>query len=144
MVIVPNSIIGTSQVVNYTYPDPRYRIQINLGLDYGTDIEMAQRIIVDTVRQVEGILPDKPVDVLYSEMGDEAMDFRVRWWIDSYADTRRVTDRVLRALQAALDEAGIDMPNPTQDFNLLVGPETADHLLEAFRGQDRSGRPSRG
>ena len=144
MVIVPNSIIGSSQVINYTYPDPRYRIQINLGLNYGTDIELAQQIIVDTVRQVEGALPDKPVDVLYSEMGDETMDFRVRWWIDSYADTLRVTDQVLRALQAALDEAGIQSPDPAQDINLHVGPETANRLLEAFGGQDRSDRPSGG
>ncbi|NIV35873.1 MAG: mechanosensitive ion channel, partial [Anaerolineae bacterium] len=70
VVIVPNSVIGTNQVINYSYPDPRYRIETHVGIAYGSDIETARRVIVDTVRQMEGVLPDDPVDVLYVEMGD--------------------------------------------------------------------------
>ena len=43
MVIVPNSVIGVNQVINYTYPDPRYRIQTHVGIAYGTDIETPAR-----------------------------------------------------------------------------------------------------
>ena len=78
---------------------------------------MATDVIIDAVRQVEGVLPDKPVDALYVEMGDSAMVSRVRWWIDSYQDTRRMLDQVHRALQRALDKAGIESPFPTQDIS---------------------------
>jgi MscS family membrane protein len=132
VVIVPNSVIGRNQVINYTYPDPRYRIQTHVGIGYGTDIATVRRIITETVRRVEGVLPDKPVDVLYHEMGDSAMIFRVRWWIESYEDTRRVIDRVNTALQEALDTAGIDMPYPTQNVNLNVEPETVDRISEGL------------
>jgi small-conductance mechanosensitive channel len=120
MVIVPNSVIGANQVVNYTYPDPRYRIETHVGIAYGTDIETARRVIIEAVQHVEGVLPDKPVDALYNEMGDAAMIFRVRWWIESYVDTRRVIDRVHTTLQHALYEAGIESPFPTQNVNLQV------------------------
>lgn len=128
MVIVPNSTIGKSQIVNYTYPDPRYRVQIDIGIGYGTDIEKVRQIIVDTVRGVEGILPDKPVDALYNEMGDSSMTFRVRWWIESYEDTRRIYDRVNTALQKALDEAGIDMPFNTYDVNIKMDPNDGQDI----------------
>jgi small-conductance mechanosensitive channel len=128
MVIVPNSMIGKNQVINYTYPDPRYRIQTHLGIAYGTDIKTAQRVVVDAVRGVEGVLPDRPVDALYHEMGDSAMIFRVRWWIESYEDTRRVMDRVHTVLQEALDAAGIESPYPIQTVSLQVEPETFDRL----------------
>jgi small-conductance mechanosensitive channel len=118
LVIVPNSTIGKSQVVNYTYPDPQFRVQTHIGVGYGTDIELARRTIIETVCQVPGVLLDRPVDALYNEMGDSAMIFRVRWWIESYEDTRRVYDRVHTALQKALDSAGVDMPFPTQTVNL--------------------------
>ena len=118
MVIVPNSKISNNQVVNYTYPDPRYRVQVDIGIGYGQDIEYVRKIIHDTVRELPGILDDKPVDVLYNEMGDSSMTFRVRWWIQSYEDTRRVYDRVNTALQNTLDEAGVDMPFITYDVNL--------------------------
>jgi MscS family membrane protein len=120
LVIVPNSTIGANQVVNYTYPDPRYRIQTHVGAAYGTDIEMVRRIIVETVRKVEGVLQEQPVDALYIEMGDSAMIFRVRWWIGSYEDTRRMFDRVHTALQQALNEAGIESPFPTQTLNVQL------------------------
>jgi small-conductance mechanosensitive channel len=138
MVIVPNSTIGSNQVINYTFPDPRYRIQTHVGIDYGTDMDLATDVIVEAVRQVEGVLPDKPVDALYVEMGDSAMIFRVRWWIESYEDTRRVFDKVHRALQRALDEAGIECPYPTQALNLQVEPESVDQISRAF-GQHGAG-----
>ena len=124
LVIVPNNIISTDQIVNYTYPDPRYRIQIELGIGYGQDIEQVRQILVDTVRQVEGVLLEKPVDALYVDMAESAMIFRVRWWIHSYVDTRRMFDRVNTALQAALDQAGIKTPFNTLDINILNMPDT--------------------
>jgi len=122
MVIVPNNTISTDQIVNYTYPDPRYRIEIEIGIAYGQDIEMVRKVLVDTVRKVEGVLPEKPVDALYVTMGDSAMTFRVRWWIHSYIDTRRIFDRVNTALQIALDNAGIKCPFNTLDINILNMP----------------------
>ena len=133
LVIIPNSTIADSQVVNYTFPDPRYRVQTDIGIGYGMDIEKTRRIIVDTVSKVEGVLKDKPVDALYNEMGDSSMIFRVRWWIESYEDTRHIYDRVNTALQAALDGASIEMPFPTHDMNFKIDPEDADRLSQAFR-----------
>jgi len=122
LVIVPNNTISTDQIINYTYPDPRYRIQIEIGIAYGQDIEKVRKVLVDTVRNVEGVLPDKPVDALYVNMGESAMTFRVRWWIHSYIDTRRMFDRVNTALQVALDHAGIKSPFNTLDVNILNMP----------------------
>jgi MscS family membrane protein len=140
MVIVPNAVISTNQVVNYTYPDPQYRVETHVGIGYGSDIEAVRRIIIDTLRQVEGVLPDKPVDALYNEMGDSAMVFRVRWWIVSYVDTRRMFDRVHTALQQALDAAGVDMPYPTQNFYLRVERGTAEQIAGALGGMRERGR----
>jgi small-conductance mechanosensitive channel len=55
-------------------------------------------------------------------MGDSAMTFRVRWWINSYVDTRRMFDRVNTALQVALDREGIASPFNTFDINILNMP----------------------
>jgi MscS family membrane protein len=135
MVIVPNSVISKNQVVNYTFPDPRYRIQTHIGIGYGSDIEEVRQLIVETVRQVEGVLPDKPVDSLYIDMGDSAMIFRIRWWIESYEDTRRMYDRVNTALQEVFDAHGIDSPYPIHTMNLQVDRETAANLSKAFRDE---------
>ena len=131
LVIVPNSIIGTNQIVNYTYPDPRYRIQIHVSIAYGRDIETVRQLLINTTRQVTGVLPDQPVEALYVEMGDSAMIFRVRWWIESYVDTRRMFDQVNTAIQKALDEQGIAIPFPTQTLNVTLESKTVDSADES-------------
>jgi len=141
MVIVPNSVISKNQVINYTFPDPRYRIQIHIGIGYGSNIEEVRQLIIETVRQVDGVLPDKPVDSLYIEMGESDMIFRIRWWIESYEDTRRMYDRVNTALQGAFDAHDIDTPYPIRTMNLQVDKDTAAHLAEAFK-EESPGRES--
>ena len=112
MVIVPNSVIGKSLVVNYSYPDSQYRIEIHVGVGYGTNLEFARQTMIETVRGVDGVLQDKPVEALFLEFGDSALIFRVRWWIDSYVDTRRMFDAVNSAILHALEAAEIEIPSP--------------------------------
>jgi small-conductance mechanosensitive channel len=138
MVIVPNSLISANQVINYTYPDPRYRLETHVGITYDTNLETARSIIADTVRQVEGVLPDKPVEALYIEMGDSAMIFRVRWWIESYVDTRPMFDQVHTALQHALNKAGIEFPYPSRTLNFRVDGEKSERLSQSLGERDQT------
>jgi MscS family membrane protein len=112
MVIVPNSSISNNQVVNYTFPDPRYRIQTEISVAYGSDLRQVRQVITQSLLGIEGVLQDKPVDILFLEFGESAMNLRVRWWIESYMDARRITDRVNEAIFTALDQAQIEMPAP--------------------------------
>jgi small-conductance mechanosensitive channel len=118
MVVVPNSQIGKSLVVNYAYPNDQYRLQIHIGIAYGSDLEKARTVMVEAVREVEGVLSDRPVEALFLEFGDSAMIFRVRWWLESYVDTRRMFDRVNTALYKALAEAEIELPAPQLEVHM--------------------------
>jgi len=119
-VIIPNSTIGKSQVVNYTYPDPSFRVETEIGVAYGTDVEQMRDVIEQSVRRVEGVLDEKPVDIYYLKFGDSARLVRVRWWIDTYRDEKTMLDKVNSALEQALNEAGIELPNSTYDLNVTM------------------------
>jgi small-conductance mechanosensitive channel len=126
MVIIPNSVIGKSLIVNHAYPNTQYRIEINIGVAYGIDIENARQTMIDAVRKVDGVLADHPVEALFLEFGNSALIFRVRWWIDSYIDTRRMFDKVNTAIYKALEKAGIEIPYNKIE---LVG----SHLVQDLR-----------
>ena len=118
MVVVPNSLIGKSLVVNYAYPNDQYRLEIHIGVAYGTDLEKARQVMVEAVQGVEGVLDDRPVEALFLEFGDSALVFRVRWWLESYVDTRRMFDRVNTAIYNALIREKIQLPFPQMDIHL--------------------------
>lgn len=134
MVIVPNSVISKSLIVNYSYPDTQYRIQIHIGVAYGTDLELARQNMIDAVRGVEGVLPDRQVEALFLEFGDSAMIFRVRWWLESYIDTRRMFDRVNTALYNALDAAGIELPYPQYEVHHKFDPADQVQITSMLKG----------
>ena len=75
---------------------------------------------------MEGVLADKPVDVLIDTMGEYAMNVRVSWWIVSYRDTRLMYDRVYTAILHALQTAGIEIPTGTYDINILKVPKAVN------------------
>ncbi|MGD8454805.1 MAG: mechanosensitive ion channel [Anaerolineales bacterium] len=133
MVIVPNSLIGKSLVVNHSYPDTQYRIEIELGVAYDSDIEVTRNTIVNAVRGVEGVLQEKPVEALLLQFGDSALIFRVRWWIESYVDTRRMFDKVNTAMYHALNETGIEMPFPTQEVYHKMHRNDIPQFVEVFQ-----------
>ena len=138
MVIIPNSVIGQSLIVNHSYPDTQYRIQVHVGVAYGTDIEFARQTIIEAVRKVEGVVQERPVEALFLEFGDSALIFRVRWWIRSYQDTRQMFDRVNTAIYKALQEAGIQIPFPQRDVHHKLDPEDGHRIAELLRW-DRGG-----
>lgn len=135
MVIVPNSLIGKSLVVNHSYPDTQYRIEIELGVAYDSDIELARNTIINAVRGVEGVLQEKKVEALLLRFGDSALIFRVRWWIESYVDTRRMFDKVNTAMYHALNEAEIEMPFPTQEVYHKISKDDIPRFVEVFQGK---------
>jgi MscS family membrane protein len=137
MVIVPNSIIGKSQVVNYSYPDPIVRVQADFGVAYGTDIARVYQITLETVRKIDGVLSDKPVDVLLTDLGSSALQFRVRWWINSYTDFRFTVNKTLQAMYDALREAGIQIPFNTYTVNMHLDPADIDRFNQG-QGSNRS------
>lgn len=66
----------------------------------------------------------------WAEMGESAIVFRLRWWIESYEDTRRMFDRVHTTVHKALEAAGIEIPYTTYDVNLNLNGNEVEAIAE--------------
>ncbi len=135
LVIIPNSGIADNTVVNYSLPDTTYRLQSDIGIGTGMDISKVHKVIKEAVRKVEGVLADKPVDVWFTEFGESSNTFRVRWWVETYADKRRVTDGVNATIQDVATLEGIAMPNPTYTLEnqLKLSDEDVQRIAKVLK-----------
>ncbi len=136
MVIIPNSVIAKSLIVNHSFPDTLYRIQIHIGIAYGTDIEEARQILINAVSGAHGVSQEHPIEALFLEFGDSALIFRVRWWIDSFVDTRRMFDQVNSSIYKALNAANIEIPYPHRDLIHKVEANTLASVADVLRSAD--------
>jgi MscS family membrane protein len=122
MVVVPNAVIGKSLIVNHSYPDTHYRVQTEIGVAYGTDIEKARRVMIEAVREQDWVMKEERIEALFLSFGDSALIFRVRCWIEHYVETRRIIDKLNTCLSEALAKAEIEIPYPHQVVYLKNNP----------------------
>ena len=130
LVVYPNSIIGRSQVINYSQPDKQFRTQVEFEVSYGEDPTRIEAVIVEAVRKVEGVAPDKPVDVLLKDISKKSLTFRLRWWLANYEDGRYAVDRVLRSVYSAMIQAGIEISLDAYDLNIFMEEDFKQNLID--------------
>ncbi len=133
MAIIPNSVIGKSLVVNHSYPDKNYRLEIEIGVAYGSDLEKVRKVLTDAVRKVEGVMQELPVEALFLSFGEFSLVFRVRWWLDSFVDTRRMFDRVNTSMYEALSASEIELPFPQRVVHHKFDDKQGKRMTEFFQ-----------
>jgi small-conductance mechanosensitive channel len=135
LVIVPNSVLGKSLIVNHSFPDSHYRLDVHVGVAFGTDIKRARSAMIEAAGGVEGVWAEREVEALFLEMGDSALIFRIRVWIESYVDTRRIVDRVNTAVYRALNEVGIQVPFPQRTLHHRIDQVEPAHVRRLLEGR---------
>jgi small-conductance mechanosensitive channel len=109
---IPNSTVVSNAIVNLTTRGRR-RSRLDVGVEYGTDLGQARRVLTDTVTGVPGVLDDPAPEVFVTEFDDSAINFAVRYWHEpTIRDGFVVTDDVARAIDVALAAAGIVIAFP--------------------------------
>ncbi len=140
-IVIPNAELFTNSVTVNTAFDKR-RIEYDFGIGYGDDIDHAKQLILETIRETEGVLQDPAPDVLVMELADFTVNIRGRWWINPprRADTLDFRDKVLTAVKNKLTANGVDMPFPTQQ--ILFHDQTEE--TDGNRNRQREGWPGYG
>ncbi|WP_345722898.1 mechanosensitive ion channel family protein [Qipengyuania intermedia] len=112
LTVVPNSILFKNPVEIFTDEDQR-RHEVVVGVSYDTNLDHAADVIRRAVEDVEDVLASKGVDIFAQEFNSSSVDFLVRWWAGSTPRSGwESKDKVVRAVKAALDDAGIEIPFP--------------------------------
>ena len=138
-IVIPNSDLFTQKVIVNTANDV-VRVEYDLGIGYGDDIDQAKSLILETVASIPGILTEPPPDVIVIELGNSSVVLRTRWWIanPTKAQSLDTRDRVLTAIKNTLFANGIDLPFPTQ--HILFHDQTEES--DGDRVQQREGWPA--
>lgn len=111
-VVIPNAIVFTSPVHVLTHYAHR-RTDLAIGLAYSTTLPDAHQILLETVQQVEGVLPRPVPEVDLVGFGESSIDFAVRYWtLPQKIHVRRTRTQVIMQIKQACDRSGLNIPFP--------------------------------
>lgn len=120
-VIVPNGDLVSGTLTNWTLTDSRRRIDITIGVAYGTDPEE----VLAMLRRIAGGHPfvlEQPAPVaLFTGFGDNALTFQLFCWTDRFDRWGGTRSELAVAINKALAEAGIEIPFPQRDMRVTGG-----------------------
>ncbi len=112
LTIVPNSMIFKNPVIILT-DEAQRRHEVVVGVSYDTSLDHAADVIRRAIEAVEGVDTDRSLDIFAQEFNSSSVDFLVRWWAGSTPRQGwESKDKVVRAIKAGLDDAGIEIPFP--------------------------------
>jgi len=116
VVTIPNKTMVDTTIVNYSRNDTR-RVDIVVGVSYGSDVELVKRTIFEVIAANEKALADPAPFVRVTEMADSSLDFSVRVWCNA-SDYGLLKSDLYEELNAAFEKAGIEIPYNTLDVNI--------------------------
>ncbi len=121
LLIVPNGQMANSTIQNYKAPDLSIRIDIPFGVEYGSNPDKVKKVVQDTLSSIKKVIknnPNKPIQVLFLNMGDSALEFSARFWVDDLKDKLSTKEEAVTKIYNNLAKSRIGIPFPTRTVYL--------------------------
>ena len=137
--VIPNGQLSNDNITNYSYNDTR-RENMTFGISYDDDIKKAKEVLMNLVKEQEGIEAEPAPQVLVGELGDNSVNFYVRY----FAKNSVFWDihwNMLEEGKIRLEEAGMTIPYPQRDVYLYDQTKMIGTVLKESK-KDNSDKPA--
>lgn len=117
-VIVPNAELLKNKVIN-KHGYPVRKMTFIMGAGYDDDLDQVVKVTLDTLKNIDGIVPKPAPKVIFYEWADFEILFKIHVWIDSKGGKLlKVKNEVMMKLTQAYNDANFEMPYPIQTTEL--------------------------
>lgn len=137
--LIPNENLMINQVENWSYSSKNVRIQVPVGVGYGSDLEKVEKLVLEAAKSVERVLNVPPPTVWLKDFGESSINFVIQCWIqDPEEGVGNIRSAVLKEVWRLFQGNAVEIPFPQRDINLRHS-EQIERLIDALvlRGEDR-------
>jgi potassium efflux system protein len=134
-VVIPNGNLISNELTNWTLTDQQRRVEVLVGVKYGTDPEQVLKILYDVADAHEETLKDPRPLPLFTEFGESSLNFRLLVWIPDANSRMRIQSELSVAINRELKKAGIEIPFPQRDIHFKSIDESLPNQL--LKGKKR-------
>jgi small-conductance mechanosensitive channel len=115
-VIVPNADLLQTSVTNWTYKNRKGRVDIAVGVAYGSDPEEVEQILLECSRANENVIRWPEAYVLLQEFGDSSLNFELRVFVSDIEKRHLIASDLRKAIMRAFRARDIEIPFPRRDL----------------------------
>ncbi|MEO5340736.1 MAG: mechanosensitive ion channel [Magnetococcus sp. MYC-9] len=116
--LIPNRDLITKEVTNWTLANTTLRINIPIGVAYGSDIAQVKAVLLEVARQQAEVLREPAPEALFLHHGPSSLDFELRVFLPDPSLRWQARDRLNTAINQAFTQHGIRIPFPQQEVHI--------------------------
>ncbi len=120
-VIVPNGNLISNKLINWTFSDHQRRLEIKVGVAYGSDVQKVIKLLLDCTAGNEEILLTPAPSVFFKDFADSALLFELRCWTENFNSWLQIQSDLRVEIEKVLRENGIEIPFPQHDIHIKSG-----------------------
>lgn len=117
-VIVPNSQFVSDQVINWSLSDDNRRIEVDVGVKYGTEPERVLAILVELGKAHPDVMSEPAPEAIMVAFGASSLDFQLRCWTSKGSAWLGIRSALTVAINRRFAEEEIEIPFPQRDLNI--------------------------
>ncbi len=118
--LIPNENLVTSEVINWSYTDPKIRIKIPVQISYNDDPEQAMQLMLDASQANSRVIDEPAPACRLLEFADSGIQLELRVWIiDPQEGMASVRSDINLAIWRAFKQNNITIPFPQRDVHLI-------------------------
>jgi small-conductance mechanosensitive channel len=122
MIIVPNSEFIAGRVTNWSIGDPKVRFRIPVGVSYGSDPHLVEKLLLEVADANSHVLKNPSPSVRFVEFGDSSLNFELRAWsVEMVNRPGALRSELNFAIWEKFKQHGIEFPFPQRDLH-VKGP----------------------
>lgn len=121
VIVVPNTKVANSRVINYSQPDTISVFKIEVGIAYNSDVNKAMKIMREIALATKGVLDNPAPDIYVTELGACAVKICMYVNVADYKLNWVVPDNIYRKTLKQFEAEGIEIPYPIQ--RIIMKPE---------------------
>lgn len=118
-IVIPNTELVTTQVTNWTLTNSKRRLQIVVGVAYGSDVALVVQKLLEAAGDVAEVLSFPPPQAVFEQFGDSVLQFRLYVWINTPQHGVGVNHALHVRIDQLFRENGIAIDFPQQDVHLF-------------------------
>jgi small-conductance mechanosensitive channel len=138
-VIIPNGDLISHHVINWTLSNNNRRVELIIGVAYGTNIERVKGLLNGVLRAHDDIMQIPEPSVLLHNLNESSVDFRVLFWAADINTWTSLKSSILTDIYDLFNKEGIEIPFPQQDVHLLL-PQEGTTTISAITPKESKGK----
>jgi len=131
--LIPNENLMINQVENWSYSSREVRIRVPLTISATSDLELAERLMLEAAIASPRVLKTPPPAVWLTEIAEAGLSFEIRFWIDDPEEgLTNVRSDILKRVWHQFQQDGVELPNRAQRDLSLRDSAALRELIQAL------------